>query len=158
MAVGVANVSRAGRCFRHRARLVPGALWLAMALIVAPQVQAQGVGQRPSTVPLLTPPPSSRDLLDSRNDPQSTSQQGRDIEAASRRVQADGIDSEIRRREQQIESDRLRTDSQRAVSRDALESQRLRREFELRQQEYQRQRSELEKEKQRIAPPAQDDR
>lgn len=106
---------------------------------------------RPAVVTPLPQPQLGSQQNDAQQDP--ATKLSRDIEAASRRVQADSIGSEIQRRDAQIESDRLRTDRLRATSRDPVESERLRNDYEQRRTDNERRRTELEHQRQQVAPP-----
>ncbi|MFC3550223.1 hypothetical protein ACFOLC_04270 [Lysobacter cavernae] len=133
--------------------------WVPLSLaLLAASASAQ---QRPLPVPtntvrpaVVTPLPQPQ-LGSQQNNPQHdpAAKLSRDIQAASRRVQADSIGSEIQRRDVQIESDRLRTDRLRAASRDPVESQRLRNDYEQRRADNERRRVELEHQRQQVAPP-----
>ncbi|RPE77241.1 hypothetical protein [Vulcaniibacterium tengchongense] len=135
---------------------------LSLALAAAPAA-AQGTRPptlgNPSPVPTLSPPPSSGVVT---RDPtgRSPNQLGRQLESASRRVQADGIGNQIRQREAQIQADSLRIEQQRAV-RDPAESELLRVQDQQRRQDYQRWRDQKQRERQRLEsepPPAADER
>ena len=96
-----------------------------------------------------------------RGSDSDASQVGRDIDAARRRVQSDGIDNEIQVSEDAMDRDRVRTERLRAATDDPHEAARLRQEYNQRLAEHERWREDKERQRQDLEPtppPKDDDR
>lgn len=82
---------------------------------------------------------------------------GRDIDAARRRVQSDGIGNEVQVRDDAMDRDRVRTERLRAATDDPHEAARLRQEYNKRLAEHERWRDDKERQRKDLEPPPADD-
>lgn len=136
-----AFVARTGRCVL----LACAAFAMSPAFAQQPQID---VNAQPVIIEPLPPPGSpvrSRGSGAKRSD---AAEIGRDLDAASRRVQSDNLRNEIQRGDDAMERDRVSTDRQRAASADPQESARLRREYDQRLAEHERWRTDKERQRQ----------
>lgn len=143
----------------------------AIGLAVAPARAQQDVSPPPpidvnAPTLIIEPLPQPRSPVRSsgtgkkRETHSDTAKVGRDIDAAGRRVQSDGIGNEIRVREDAMDRDRVRTQRLRAATDDPHEAARLRQEYNQRLAEHERWRDDKERQRQDLEapPPADDDR
>jgi hypothetical protein len=143
----------------------------AIGFAVAPARAQQDVSPPPpidvNTPPLIIEPlPQPRSPVRSsgtgkkRGADSDAAKVGRDIDAASRRVQSDRIGNEIEVRDDAVDRDRVRTERARATSQDPHEAARLRQEYNQRLAEHERWRDDKQRQRQDLEPPppADDDR
>jgi len=123
-------------------------LLAAMAMGACMAAHAQSVQPNRYGTP---PPASSSDSLYQRQ--QQANEDARRIQQeASRRAERDRVGVAIDANRQKMESDRARTERQRAAAADPAESERLRQEYEQRRQAYEREREELERQRAQASP------
>src|SRR5688572_16350376 len=143
----------------------------AFGLVVAPADAQQDVSppapidvNAPTLIIEPLPPPRSPVRSAStgkkRGADSDASKVGRDIDAASRRVQSDGIGNEVNVRDDANDRDRVLTQRQRAATDDPHEAARLRQEYNQRLAEHERWRDDKQRQRQDLEPPppADDDR
>lgn len=149
-------------------RYLGGAFAIALALTAAPAGAQQDVSPPPPidvNAPTLIieplPPPRSPVRSAStgkkRGSDSDASKVGRDIDAASRRVQSDGIGNEIQVREDAMDRDRVRTQRLRAATVDPHEAARLRQEYNKRLADHERWRDDKQRQREDLEPPPADD-
>ncbi len=130
-------------------RTLMGACAAGLALLPAFAQQPQiDVNAQPVIIEPLPPPGSPVRSQGSGRKRSDAAEVGRDLDAASRRVQSDNLRNEIRRGDDAMERDRVSTDRQRAASADPQESARLRREYDQRLAEHERWRTDKERQRQ----------
>lgn len=131
-------------------RWLSGACGACLALSPAvAQQQSFDVNAQPVVVEPLPPPGSPVRSQGKRAS--DAAEIGRDLDAASRRVQSDNLRNEIKRGDDTRDRDRVQTERRRATSVDRQESERLRREYGLREAEHERWRTDKERQRQDAA-------
>lgn len=133
---------------------------LSLAVLVLP-LHAQQRSNALQPPPLIAPLPQPTSPVSSkgtRSAADDAAKLGRDIDAASRRVQSDSVRNDIDRADSQLQSDRARIDRQRAAN--PSQSGQLRREYDQLQSDHdswrqgkERQREQLESEPMPPPPP-----
>ena len=113
-------------------RWLPIALALALGSAPAAFAQQSNTLQPPPRVAPISPsaPPPLPTGVDTSRDSGSLNKLNRELDASSRRVQADTLRNQIQREDRLIDADRARTDARRAAN--PSEAARLRQEFETR--------------------------
>lgn len=108
----------------------------------------------------VTPPPTVSPQLGNNNRMQGvkssiddSAKLGRDIDAASRRVQADGIDNEIQRRDRDLRNDRIHADQVRAATSDPYRAAAVDRSYELREADTRRRVQTLQQQRDQLQQP-----
>ncbi|MFC3813838.1 hypothetical protein [Lysobacter sp. GCM10012299] len=136
-------------------------LLLAVAWVASPPLHAQSNSlQRPPLVAPIPPPSSPVGTRPTRAG-SDAAKLSRDIDAASRRVQADGVRNDIDRADQQLQDDRARLDRDRGAN--PTRSNELRQEYDKKQADHDAWRQGKEGELERIeaepvpAPPPPND-
>ncbi len=140
----------------HRTRtasaLVGAVLSCAMSLASAQQSsQLRGVAPQPVVVPQVG---NSNRVNGVKSSIDDSARLGRDIDAASRRVQADVVDNEIQRRDRDLRNDRVRADQQRAATNDPYRAAAIDRSYEMREADTRRRVKTLEQQRDQLQQPA----
>ncbi len=107
---------------------------LATLLSVVSTAHAQSNSLQPPPLVAPIPPPTSPLSSKPTRAGSDAAKLGRDIDAASRRVQADGVRNDIDRGDRQLESDRARLDRERGAN--PARSNELRQEYDQKQADH----------------------
>lgn len=106
-----------------------------LAGLIALSMFATAVAQQPARLPTRVTPPPSQVGVDRSREAQSVDKLNRDLDAASRRVQGDTLQNQLKRGDDQMAVDRARIERERGSATPA-EQTRLRRELDARQSEH----------------------